>query len=68
MRILFSIVSLLIVVGIAVWWSMQSFSNDVGLITPTTNSETGETTQTPIDQAKEAKLLIETKTAAELSN
>ncbi len=60
MRILFSVVSLLIVIGIAIWWSVQSFSRDVGLITPA-EQQNGIQVETPIDQAKNAKQLIESR-------
>lgn len=60
MRILFSVISLLIVIGIAIWWSMQSFSDDLGLITPAENGN-GVQVETPIDQAENAKELIESR-------
>ena len=60
MRILFSVISLLIVIGIAIWWSMQSFSDDMGLITPA-EERNGVQVETPIDQAENAKQLIESR-------
>lgn len=65
MRILFSVVSLLIVIGIAIWWSMQSFSRDMGLITPE-QAENGVQVETPIDQAKAARELIESRNIQEI--
>ncbi len=56
----FSIISLLIVVGVAVWWSIQSFSRDVQLIAPSQDTQ-GRDIIAPIDQAKNAKELIESR-------
>lgn len=56
----FSITSLLIVVGVAVWMSIQSFSRDVELVAPSQDME-GRDIIAPIDQAKQAKELIESR-------
>lgn len=52
----FSIISLLIVVGYAVWWSLQTFQHDIGI-----QADQGRDITAPIDQAKQAKQLIESR-------
>jgi len=63
MRIFFSILSIGIVIALAVWWDMQSIKHDTSLLVPTVDSKTGVLIETPIDQAREAKRLIETRNA-----
>lgn len=62
----FSLISLLIVIGLFAWWSVQEFSHSYS--TKQTDVST-ESTQadtnilTPIDDAKRVKELIETRDA-----
>ena len=60
---MFSLISIVVVLGIALWWSMAQFSHDATLITPHMNQDSGVYTETPIDQAKKAKELMESNSA-----
>lgn len=55
MRALFSAISLLIVMGVGIWWAMQNFSDDYSLIAPGEEREV----VLPTDAALNAKAQME---------
>ncbi len=65
MRILFSLIALLIVVGLVMWWSSESLEEDTGLISPQIESD-GSAQETPTEKALEVKKLIESRNTVEL--
>ncbi len=62
MKIIFSLLSVGLAIGIGVWWSLQSLESDAHLVTPTPQQD-GTVSETPIDEAQKAKMLIESNNA-----
>jgi hypothetical protein len=72
MRILFSLIALLLVVGLIAFWSVENTKKafaPIDSVEVQSNAvvEPGGTPLAPIDAAKNAKNLIESRTAEQLS-
>ena len=70
MRLLFSLIALLLVAGVMVWWSTKDIERTLAPVTGEGIEENGATSGTgmaPIDAAKNAKGLIESGMGATAS-
>jgi len=65
MRLIFSILSLIGVIGFVVWWSTQNLTNEIPPALPSTNTTVETTPQNgitgPIEQAYDAKNALESR-------